>query len=306
MPRILAIEPNRERGITLERLVNEHLGAEVVLTASASDALATMADVPPDVILTSSLMAPGEDEQLAAHLRAAPELDHLPVLTIPPLVRMANDPAPPKRRSLLASLFRVRRRHQEPWPPYDFSAIAARIEEALEQSKEDINESDIERPARLFLLETRRTLLLEAGQPQPIPPGMSLVRFGSPAAVPDDLTRWRSRARRWSGDDLPWLSGIELTWGARTRPTLRLVNISSTGVLVESDVHIEAGKKAGFQLAGSDQEQLIVQARVVRADRADEYPSRATHVVAAEFDRPFDSLGLIRSVRDLRRSQRFV
>lgn len=305
MARILAIEPDPVRGVVLERLVSEHLGAEVILTASAGDALDTFADVPPDVILTSSLLAPGEDEQLAAHLRAAPELDHLPVLTIPPLLQLADAPPPPKR-SLWARLFRIRRRHQEPWPPYDFAAIASRIEEALEQSKDEIHESEIERPARLFLLETRRTLLLEAGQPQfDDSRAKSLVRYGE-LPTESDLERWRARSRRWRGDDLPWLSGIELTWGARTRPTLRLLNLSSTGVLVESNVFIEAGNKAGFQLAGSDREQLVVHARVVRADPADGDPFATSHVVAAEFDRPFDALGLIRSVRDLRRSQGIV
>lgn len=300
MARILAIEPDRERGVTLERLVRQHLGAEVVLTASAGDALVTLADVPPDLILTSSVLGPGEDEQLAAHLRAAPELDHLPILTIPPLMERKEPPTKPQRRGLWARLFRLRRRH-EPWCPYDFEAIATRIEEALEQSKDDAPDSEIERPARLVLLETRRTLLLEAGRPQPVPPEMSLVRVGSD--LPDEMLRWRARARRWSGDDLPWLSDVRLTWGARARPTLRLLNISSTGVLVESDVYLAQGNKAGFQLAGSDHEDLIVHARVVRVDPSSKDPDAVRHVVAAEFDRPFDSLGPVRSVRELRRSQ---
>jgi hypothetical protein len=301
MARILAIEPDPVRGMTLERLVSEHLGAEVVLMSSAGDALDTLADVPPDVILTSSLLAPGEDEQLAAHLRAAPELDHLPVLTIPPLLQLADAPPAPKR-SLWARLFRIRRR-QEPWPPYDFAAIASRIEEALEQSKDEIRESEIERPARLFLLDTRRPLLLEAGRPHVDERrSTALVRYGE-LPTDDDLGRWSSRSRRWSGQDLPWLAGIELTSGTPSRPTLRLLNMSSTGLLVESNVRMAAGHKAGFHLAGSDREQLVVQARVVRADPSDRDQSGVTHVVAAKFDRPFDSLGLIRSLGDLRRSQ---
>ena len=56
MPRILAIEPDPARRVTLGRLVNEHLSAEVVLAASATDALLTLVDVPPDVILTSTLL----------------------------------------------------------------------------------------------------------------------------------------------------------------------------------------------------------------------------------------------------------
>jgi len=302
MARILAIEPDAERAVTLGRLVSERLGAEVVLTASAGDALLNLADVPPDLILTSSLLGPGEDEQLTAHLRAAPDLDHLPVLSIPPLVEIATPPV--ERQSLWARLIRWRRRGPEPWPVYDFGAIATRIEEALEQSKDEAPESEIERPARVFLLETRRTLLLEAGQPQdPYGQTRSLVRLESELPSPLDISRWRSRARRFDGHELPWLDEIQLTWGAPTRPHLRLINLSSTGILVESDVDIALGNKAGFQLAGSDQEQLIVHAKVVRVDPTDEDPFLVRYVVAATFDHPFHSLGPVRSVRELRRSQ---
>src|SRR5688572_1536244 len=130
MARILAIEPDAARRATLGRLVSQHLTAEVVLAASASDALLTLADIPPDVILTSTLLPADQDKQLAAHLRAAPDLDHLPVLTIPPVVEMTNRLSKPV--GLWARMFR-RRRMREPFPPYDFTAITTRIEEALEE-----------------------------------------------------------------------------------------------------------------------------------------------------------------------------
>jgi CheY-like chemotaxis protein len=300
MPRILAIEPDGGRRVTLQRLVREHLRAEVVVTASADDALASLADATPDVILTSLLLPEREDEQLTAHLRAAPDLDHLQVLTIPPLVEIPSEKKPERRRWY--QLFRVRQR-RAPQPSYDFSAISTRIEEALEQSKYDAPDSEIERPARLVLLSTRRTLLLEAGKPQEVvsAPTMSLVRYGD--EIPADERRWRSRARRWNGDELPWLSGIQLAWGASTFPTLRLLNISSTGLLLESSVLLTEGNKAGFRLAGSDDEQLIVHASVVRADPLIEDRS-VKYVVAATFDWPFSSLGPVRSVRDLRKTYR--
>jgi hypothetical protein len=297
MARILAIEPDATRRVTLGRLVNEHLGVDVVLAASAGDALLTLVDVPPDVILTSTLLPADEDEQLNAHLRAAPDLDHLPVLTIPPVLEIANQPRPPV--GLWARLFR-RRRKQEPFLPYDFSAITTRIEEALEQSKKNAHESDIERPARMFLLETRANRLLTAGRGDG--GGTALVRIGFEPPLPAEEGRhWRSRARRWNIVEVPWLSGVNVSWGAGACPTLRLVNISSTGLLVESDVRFTLGKKAGFQLAGSDHEELIVQGSVVRADPMSEDESDFRYIVAATFDRPFESLGRVRSLRELRR-----
>ena len=299
MPRILAIEPDAARRATLGRLVSQHLTAEVVLAASAGDALLTLADIPPDVILTSTLLPADQDEQLAAHLRAAPDLDHLPVLTIPPVVEMTNPLSKPV--GLWARMFR--RRKREPFPPYDFTAITTRIEEALEESKHNANESEIERPARIFLLETRTNRLLTAGRGDS--GTTALVRLGSEPPLPaEDGRQWRSRARRWHLDEVPWLSAVHVRWGASAFPTLRLLNISSTGLLVESDVHFTLGNKAGFQLFGADREDLIVQCSVVRADRMIERQSDQKYIVAATFDRPFDSLGRVRSLRELRRSGR--
>jgi CheY-like chemotaxis protein len=282
MARILAIEPDRERGVTLERLVGQHLGdADIVLTASAGDALVTLAEVPFDLILTSCLLTSADDEQLAAHLRAAPDLDHVPVLVVPPIV--------------------------EPSRTCDVKAIVTGIEEVLAHSKHYAPDPEIDRPARLFLLEARRALLLEQGQPQRVDGDtMSLVRLGDELPATRDFAEWRIRARRWQSHELQWLSDIQLTWGARTRPRLHLRNMSSTGILVESDIEIILGQKTGFQLAGSDEETLIVHARVVRVELSDANSAGGTYVVAASFDRPFDSLGVVRSVRELRRSQGIV
>ena len=298
MARILAIEPDAIRRVVLGRLVNEHLNAEIVLAASAGDALLTLADVPPDVILTSTLLPADEDQQLNAHLRAAPDLDHLPVLTIPPVVEMTNQPSP--AIGFWARLFR-RGRRREAFPPYDFAAITTRIEEALEQSKENAHESEIERPARMFLLETRARRLLNAGRGES--GETALVRIGSEPPLPrEDARQWRPRSRRWTIEEVPWLSGVNLGYGANAFPTVRLLNISSTGLLVESDVRFTLGKKADFQLSGSDRDELFVQGSVVRAEGS----SDLKYIVAATFDRPFEALGRVRSLRELRRSRRLV
>ena len=278
--------------MTLQRLVSEHVNAEVILTASTNDALLTLADVPADVILTSSLLSADDDEQLAAHLRATPDLDHLPILSIPPLVEIQESRE--RTKGLWSYLLR-RRREPQPSPAYDFGAIAARIEHALEQSKSDAPESEMERPARMLLLERGKMRLLGAGQPQAI---TSLVRLGEELDAASALRERRARARRWNGDDLSWLSGVRLVWGTE----LRLLNISSTGLLVESDLQLTLGKTC-FQLEGCDREQLIVPASVVRAESSGEDPHGATYVVAAVFDRPFEALGPVRSLRELRRFQ---
>jgi CheY-like chemotaxis protein len=290
MARILAIEPDPERSVRLQRLVSEHLNAEVVLTASADDALLTLTAVPPDVILTSSLLPRSDDEQLAAHLRSAPDLDHLPVLVIPPLEEQPSRVEPKRVWWSLLSL----RRQPQAAPAYDFIAIVKSIEAALERSKSDAPESEIERPARLMLLEARGMRLLKPGNAQEC---TGLIRLDEPLPSARTLEQWRARARRWNSHELPWLSAVTLPWGAG----LRLLNISSTGLLVESDFYFTPGNKTRFRLAGANHQELIVPGSVVRAEPSGEGELGDRYIVAAVFDRPFDSLGPVRSLEELRR-----
>src|SRR5262245_41296942 len=174
MAQILAVEPDWERSVILRRLVKQSLDHEIIVVRSADEAIARMTEAEPDVILTSSLLAPDEDEHIAAHLRLSPALDHLPVLTIPPVVAQTRQE--PKRGVLAWLLPRFRRQRRQ-WPAYDFSAVAARIEDALEQSKFDAERSEPERPARLMLLEAKRPLLLEAGRDPELPSQLGLARL---------------------------------------------------------------------------------------------------------------------------------
>src|SRR5262249_12916906 len=56
----------------------------------------------------------------------------------------------------------------------------------------------------------------------------------------------RLRAHRWERSDLPWLSSVKLPWGLE----VRLLNISSSGVLVESGSKLAAGSVLAFHLSG--------------------------------------------------------
>jgi CheY-like chemotaxis protein len=284
MAQILAVEPDAERSVILRRLVKQSLNHEIVIVRSADEAINRIVDTEPDVILTSSLLAPGEDEHIAAHLRLSPTLDHLPVLTIPPVVAQTS---PEQKRGMLAWLlpsFRRRRRH---WPAYDFGAVAARIEDALEQSKIDAERSEPERPARLMLLEAKHPLLLEAGRDSDIPPQTTLVRLDAELrAFADPGVRARlDRAHRWDGRELPWLHNLTLTWG----PQLRVVNISTSGLLVESGIRFTLGNREEFQFEIEEQE-LIIRARVVRSDVASVGSLGVKYTAAAVFDKPFENL----------------
>lgn len=276
MARILAINPDLGQKTILQRLVGDRLNAEVVMTASADDAIDALAERQPDLILTTSLLTPSEGDQLAAHLRETPALDHLPILTIPPLV----DDSEIERAASLWSRFL--RRQPETRPVYDADIVASRIEEALAQSRVDaVRYANSSRPARLLLIEDKAPRDLE-------PVIQSLDR-----TLDAELERYlglspqQERAPRWERIDLPWLESIRLTWGVE----LRLVNISCSGLLVESGIRMTLGNKTDFQMEDCDNRDFVIPGRVVRSDVSSVTSLGVKYITAAVFEKPFESIG---------------
>jgi CheY-like chemotaxis protein len=275
MAQILAIEPDPEKIVILRRLVNAKLNADVIVADSIESAISTLDGKRPDVIVTSSLLSPSDDQQLSAHLRQAPSLDHLPVLTLPPLVDTDDEQA---SGGLMSRLFRRRRR--QAWPAYDADALAARIEDALQQSKRDAPRyADLwQRPARLLLMEPEESAQEET----------SLVY-----TLDADLARFlgiqpqQDRAPRWGRSDLQWLENIRLTWGAN----LQLLNMSSSGLLVESGIRMTVGNLEDFEFEDREMRDYVMSGRVVRSDVAAVTSLGVKYVTAAVFDKPFESIG---------------
>jgi hypothetical protein len=274
--RILAINPDPRQKTILQRLVGDRLNAEVVVMASADDAIDALAERRADVILTTNLLTPAESDQLAAHLRETPALDHLPILTIPPLV----DESEIERAASLWSRFL--RRQPEASPVYDADILASRIEEALAQSKVDAARyADSSRPARLLLIEDKSRRDLE-------PAMQSLDR-----SLDAELERYlglspqQERAPRWERNALPWLESIRLTWGVE----LRLVNISCSGLLVESGIRMTLGNRTDFQMEDCDRRDFVIPGRVVRSDVSSVTNLGVKYITAAVFEHPFESIG---------------
>jgi len=263
MTRIVAIEPNPERGALLERLVHDSIGAAVTLVTSTTTALAAIEAQPPDLILTSTLITPRDERQLVTHLRQTSALRHLPVLTIPPVAEARESEA----RGFLAR-FR-RRRPAAIEPLYDFGVIAVRIEEAIAQSKIAIADSDDDRPQVVVDL------------PAVVEPAMSETAI----SVSYDVFKPRERAMRWAGWELPWLSSVKVPWGI----DLRLINISRTGLLVESRARISPGATTTFRLWGPGRD-VTIPARIVRSDVASVDRFGVKYHAAAVFDQVIDTM----------------
>lgn len=273
MNRILAIEPNTERGARLRRLLRENLNTVLVISTSAHAAITAMTETRPDLILTSTLLSATDEQDLVAHLRATPALRHLPVLTIPPVV---ETPAAETRSTGPFSKLLRRPQPQALFPMYDIGAVITRIEEALEQSKIAARQAEEEAES-----ETRQ---------QAEDAIASVPAVETPPSEPAIDSAWLSRrstkrAQRWALSDLPWLSSVKLPWGQQ----LRLVNISSSGLLVESGVPLSPGSDTTFRIGGPDLS-LVVPARVVRCRVATIDSLGVKYETAAAFDQPVNEL----------------
>jgi CheY-like chemotaxis protein len=261
MTRILAIEPNPERGALLRRLVRDAVRADVTLVTSTKTAIVSIDAHRPDLILTSSLLTPKDDRDLIAHLRQTPSLRDLQVLSIPPV-------AEPQATNTPGLLARLRgRRRAPPVPAYDFGAIVARIEEALAQSK----------IAAQFDIRDRPQVIVDT------PPAPTAQSIEIPACK--DVFTKRTRATRWEGWQLPWLKSINVPGGIEAR----LINLSSTGLLVESGARIAPGAATTFRLWGPHRD-LTVPARIVRSEVASVDRFGVKYHAAAVFDFTFDTM----------------
>jgi CheY-like chemotaxis protein len=262
MTRILAIEPNPEREALLRRLVRDAVRADITLVNSTKAALTAIDVRRPDLILASTLIAPNDERELVTYLRDTATLRHVPILTIPPVVSDVREPEP---TGLLARL--RRRRPAPPAPMYDFGAIATRIEESIAQSGVAI------------------AAAAEADAAPIIVPPAPQTTAGEPLSICRDMESLRERAMRWEHAQLSWLSGVNAPWGI----TLRLINLSSTGLLVETGARLVPGTMTTFRLWGPERD-VTVPARIVRSDVASVDSIAVKYHAAAVFEYAFDTL----------------
>jgi hypothetical protein len=96
-------------------------------------------------------------------------------------------------------------------------------------------------------------------------------------------SRRRDRAQRWAPGDVPWFGGVQTPWGLR----LDLLNISTTGLLVESASKFMAGSFSELHLVGSGRS-LIVPARLVRSEVSEVNSRGVKYQTAAVFDGRLD------------------
>src|SRR5688572_18350762 len=67
-PCALAIEPDADQARVLEEALTGRIGGRLVVVQSTKEACATFVGTIPNLILMSPLLAPGDEEQIVAHL----------------------------------------------------------------------------------------------------------------------------------------------------------------------------------------------------------------------------------------------
>ena len=88
----------------------------------------------------------------------------------------------------------------------------------------------------------------------------------------------RDRDRRRTRGEVPWLSTVKTSWGLE----VDLLNISKTGMLIETNSRFTPGTATEFRLSGPDTD-LAIPARFVRSEVAEVGPLGVKYHAAATF-----------------------
>jgi hypothetical protein len=180
---------------------------------------------------------------------------YIQMVTLPALDMLSDAPRDAGRRGLFGQVFS--RRPTTLGLQYDRSMVAAQIADGLERAREQ----RMEYAAMLAYADAaaERAARFTRG------PGQLLTASDEFIAqqLREEARDERRIALRKTRGDVPWLSGVKLSWG----PELQLVNISSTGVLVETGSKFAPGSTSELHLSGPDTN-LVVPVRFIRSDVA--------------------------------------
>jgi hypothetical protein len=270
MASILAIESDSTRRHLLQTLVTEHVTADLTIADTVHAAIAHLARQVPDLILAPTLLSPRDSESLITHVkREAPA--YVQLLTIPALDLLVEPPAPDERR---LQVFR-RRRPVNLERQYDPGMVGTQIRDRLERARTLRQEEE----AAAAACTTRAH---ELGPPRRGWRGDEIA-----SSTQSDGTRREDRryAHRTPQRGAPWLWAIRLPWGL----DVDLVNISRTGLLLESGSKVTPGVTLELHLSGPGLNR-IVKARFVRSEVARVDRLGVRYHAAAQFDVPLDFL----------------
>ena len=269
--RILLIEPDAVRARRLTQILTSHLRAELHVVSTSGEALRVMRERLPDLVLTSTFLTPSDEGLIRAHLRAAPHAAHVQIVNVPPFIDDEGSTEGPPRKVLT---FLGRRPRVSACRPAD---VIEDITAYLEHARARRHCPATVNHAPTAFVQTAPSALADPA---------SVPTFGPRS--PDE----RRRARRRPTGELPWLSAVQLPWGTE----VKVLDISNSGVLLESPLRLVVGSTLDLQLVGQDG-QVRVAARMVRSEIAGVDGFGVRYRAAAAFARELQIPGMIVEAR---------
>lgn len=284
--RVLAIEADPARVALLRHILSAHVGADFQIVQSVNEALKSIAHHIPDLVLTSTFLPPRDEATLTMRLMDMQGAEDLQVITTPYFIDWEDSSSEggkivkfwKRRRALLR-------------PACDSETVGRQIEAYLQQAHARRLSAPArelrERPRRPVVLPMRRMVEQRDG-------GLKLAEVPAQAHLSgnknkgiDATNNDRRRAKRRISGDVPSLWSVNLPVGG----LVRLVNISSHGVLLETTSKIPPGRTVDLQLIGEGMD-LSLPARTTRSEVAAVDGTGVRYRVAAVFSRELDMPGV--------------
>jgi hypothetical protein len=299
MARILAIEADQKRKRLLTALVREHVKAELLMADSVKAAIRILDEKVPDLIIAPTLLTPADESELMAHLRQLHAAPYVQTLTVPALDMLAADPPQEERRrfGLIGQILTpgYERRRRQLGPQYDRRMVGAQIVDGLERARTARLEHEA---VTAYQQERERRRKMEIAAIATA--GLGLIDQAAAAIVAEHKLKKsagdeRRTAERKGRVDVPWLSAIKLSWGVE----VSLVNISSSGVLVETGSKFVPGSVSELHLTGPETN-VVVPVKFIRSEVARIDGFGVKYHAAAAFENEVDLLRPRQSAQDQR------
>jgi CheY-like chemotaxis protein len=247
-------------------LIREHVVADVTLVDTVNDAIASFEFRQPDLIVAPTLLSVEDGDRLSDYVKWHAD-PHVQMVAISALDMLREAPAEQRQRHW----FFRRRRPLSLGLQYDPSMVGSQIADALERAV-------TQREARGATLDVRPLIR----QPE-VPLPVELVRVAASATLGGaGALRERAERMRQRG---PWVWAVRMPLDT----PVELVNISSTGVLLESASKVSPGVTLELQLSGMGQHGVVM-ARFVRSEIAGVDRSGVRYYAAAQFAEPLAML----------------
>jgi hypothetical protein len=283
--RILVIEPDEARAGILQDLLLDRLEIDLIVVKRVEDALRFIAGEIPDLVLTSAFLPPADEAVLAAQFRKMPAASHVQIVNLPYFLDTDLESPDQSSQSKVMGFFG--RRAARLRPACDADTLNRQIEDYLNHAVTLRAERRDNVPDCVGPPPRKMSGLWLTPKPRPAMPASSGTLAGPrDVRLKIDPHRDRRRAQRRRGTDVPSLWTIRLPWG----DAVRIVDISNSGVLLESGSKVSPGTTIDLQLLGEGTN-IFVPARAIRTDVADVDGLGVRYRLAAAFSRDVDLPG---------------